>query len=120
MRLPSPPWTAAPRLDVTVVRKEAEKIVRGLAGLARGPDDGAVVLAQHLEPGADVVGVPHGRHDAERRAAEGRLSSRRQSSSNAYFFVPNAPERSRLRREACRWQWPNSCRAVRCQLIGSK
>ena len=48
-------------------------MVRGLARLARGPDYCAVIFAQHFEPGADVVGVPHGRHDAEGGAAEGRI-----------------------------------------------
>lgn len=42
------------------------------------------------------------------------------SSSKAYFFVPKEPEKSRLRREAWPVAWPSSCRAVRCQLIGSK
>src|SRR5271166_978454 len=47
-------------------------MVRGLARLARGPDYGAVIFAQHFEPGADIVGVPDRRHNAERCAAEGR------------------------------------------------
>ena len=37
---------------------------------AGGADDGPIILAQDLEPGADIVGVAHGRHDAERGGAE--------------------------------------------------
>jgi hypothetical protein len=31
----------------------------------------ALILAQHLQPGTDVVGVAHGRHDTERGTDEG-------------------------------------------------
>src|SRR3546814_20639576 len=48
-----------------------EQPVGGLAGRARSAEDRAVVLAQHLQPCTDVVGVPHGRLDAERSASEG-------------------------------------------------
>jgi hypothetical protein len=53
------------------MRPEGEQIVGGFRRGARGTNDGAVIVAQHLEPGPDVVGVPHGRHDAERGADEG-------------------------------------------------
>src|SRR5574337_836029 len=43
--------------------KEAEQKVGGLARLRCGADDGAIVLAEHLEPGADIVGVAHGGDD---------------------------------------------------------
>ena len=55
---------------VIAARKKAEEEVGGLARLRGRADDGAIVLAQHLEPGADVVGVAHRRHDAERGATE--------------------------------------------------
>lgn len=54
------------------VRLEGEQIVRGLGRGRSGPDDGAVVLAHHVEPGTEIVGMSHGRHDAERRACERR------------------------------------------------
>ena len=38
---------------------------------ARRAEDHAVVIAQHLQPGAEVIGVAHGRQDAERGADEG-------------------------------------------------
>src|SRR3546814_9099967 len=53
------------------MRPEGEQMVGGFRRGARGANDGAVILAQHLEPGSDVVGMPHGRHDAERGADEG-------------------------------------------------
>jgi hypothetical protein len=49
---------------------EAEQIVRGLARLRSGTHDGAIVFAQDLELRADIIGMAHGRHDPERRAAE--------------------------------------------------
>ena len=49
---------------------EAEQIVRGLARLRSGTHDGAIVFAQDLELRADIIGMVHGRHDPERRAAE--------------------------------------------------
>lgn len=48
-----------------IVGREGQKPVGGLARLAGGVDDGAIVLAQHFKPGADVVGVPDGRGDPE-------------------------------------------------------
>src|SRR3546814_2975323 len=54
------------------VRKKGEQPIGGLAGLAGGAHDRAVIFAQHLEPRADVVRVADRRDDAERSAAEGR------------------------------------------------
>ena len=50
---------------------EGEQVVGRLRSGAGGADDGAIVFAQHLEPGADIVGMAHRRHDAERGADEG-------------------------------------------------
>jgi len=44
---------------------ESEDEVRRLGRCAGGADDGAIVFAQHLQPRADIVGMAHGRHDAE-------------------------------------------------------
>ena len=52
-------------------RQKAEQEIGGLRRRARGAHDGAIILAQHLEPGTDVVGVAHGRHDAELGTNEG-------------------------------------------------
>ena len=60
----------------SVARHEAEEPVGGLARLAGGADDGAIVLAQHLEPGADIVSMADGGCDAERGATEGRVDLR--------------------------------------------
>ena len=53
---------------------EGEQIVGRLRCGACGADDRAVVLAQHLEPGGEIVGVPHGRHDRQRSADKGGRS----------------------------------------------
>src|SRR5205823_3043847 len=45
---------------------EAEQPLGRFAGLRRGTDDGAIVLAQHIQPRTNVVGMPHGRYDSER------------------------------------------------------
>src|SRR5260221_59315 len=50
---------------------EGEQVVGRLRRGARGADDGAIVLAQDLEPGSDIVGMAHRRDDAERGADEG-------------------------------------------------
>jgi len=50
---------------------ESEDVISSLARLRCRADDGAIVVAKHVDPGGKVVGVPHGRHDAERCAAEG-------------------------------------------------
>ena len=52
------------------VGQEAEQPIGRLAGLRGGADDGAIILAQDLQPGADIVGMADGQHDGEGRAAE--------------------------------------------------
>src|SRR5437016_1210370 len=42
---------------------EGEQVVGRLRRGAGGADDGAIVLAQDLEPGADIVGMAHRRDD---------------------------------------------------------
>jgi hypothetical protein len=54
-----------------VAGKESEEVVGGFAGLGCRADDGTIVFAQHLKPVSYVIGMPHGRHDAERGAAKG-------------------------------------------------
>src|SRR5689334_23200538 len=51
--------------------RERPDELRRLAGVAGSPEDGAMVLAKNIEPCADIVGMPDGRDDAERRAQEG-------------------------------------------------
>src|SRR5436305_173521 len=60
------------RIDIGA-RQKPEQPVGRLAGLGSGAHDGAIVLAQHLEPGADIVGMADGGRDAERGAAESRV-----------------------------------------------
>src|SRR3546814_13519441 len=48
-----------------------EHPVGGFARLARGAEDRAIILAQHGEPAAKIIGVAHGRNDTERGAEEG-------------------------------------------------
>jgi GntR family transcriptional regulator len=60
------------------VGPEAERPLGRFACLRRGADDGAIVLTQHIQPRTDVVGVPHGGRDAERRARERRAQLRDQ------------------------------------------
>src|SRR6266852_5774841 len=50
--------------------KEGEEIVGRLRRGAGGADNGAIVLAQDLEPGADIISMAHRRDDAERGADE--------------------------------------------------
>lgn len=50
---------------------ESEQIVGRFGGGARRADDGAVVFAQDVEPGAEIIGVAHRRHDRQCRADEG-------------------------------------------------
>src|SRR3546814_6365537 len=45
--------------------------VGGLAGLTRGSEDRAIILAQHGQPRRQIIGVAHGRDDAEGGAKEG-------------------------------------------------
>jgi hypothetical protein len=49
---------------------KGEQIVGRFGGGAGGRDNGAVVLTQHLEPGGEIISVPHGRHDRESGADE--------------------------------------------------
>src|SRR6266849_7633928 len=65
-------------VGLLILRQESKDVVGGLARLRRRADDSAVVLAQDLGPGADVIGMPHGRHDAEGSAAERRRNFRHQ------------------------------------------
>jgi hypothetical protein len=81
-----------------VFRQEGQHPVGRLAGLRGGADDGAGILAHDLQPGANVIGVAHRRHDAERGAAECAEIISAISSSKAYFFVPKEPEKSRFSR----------------------
>src|SRR3546814_8017215 len=48
-----------------------EHPVGGFARLARGAEDRAIILAQHGEPAAKIIGVAHGRNESERGAEEG-------------------------------------------------
>src|SRR3546814_17147488 len=45
--------------------------VGGLAGLTRGSEDRAIILAQHGQPRRQIIGVAHGRDDAEGGAKAG-------------------------------------------------
>src|SRR6266850_1500261 len=68
-------WTGASRdllvtLGVDRLWQEREQEIRGLRCCACCTHDSAVILMQHLQPGADVVGVTHGRNDTERSASE--------------------------------------------------
>lgn len=51
--------------------KEGQQIVGRFRGGAGGTDDGAVVLANDVQPRAEIICMPNGRDDAERRADEG-------------------------------------------------
>ena len=68
---PRPRWSSHWRRRVRRGRAGTPADSRTPSSRAGGADDGAVVLAQHLQPGTEVVRVAHGRHDAERRAYEG-------------------------------------------------
>src|SRR3546814_1944570 len=50
----------------------SEQPVGGFGGGTRRTKDRAAVLAQHLQPRAEIIGVADGRGDAERGAEEGR------------------------------------------------
>src|SRR3546814_3185160 len=50
---------------------EVEQEVCGFRGGAGRADDGPIILADDVQPGTEVIGVPDGRHDAERGADEG-------------------------------------------------
>src|SRR5438445_5559596 len=68
---PSCSFLAAPNDGIDRGRQKAEQEIGGLRCRARRTDDGAIILAQHLQPGTDVVSVAHGRHDTERGTNEG-------------------------------------------------
>ena len=53
------------------VGAKSEQIVRRLRRGAGGADDGAIIIAQDVDPGSDVIGMAHRRHDSERGADEG-------------------------------------------------
>ena len=76
---------------------KGEQIVRRLGGGTRRTHDGAIVLAQHLEPRTDVIGVAHRRHDAERGAHEGAASSRRGIHTGAMSPRPESEGRPLFR-----------------------
>jgi hypothetical protein len=59
-----------------------------------------VVLAQHLQPGADIVGVTHGRRDAERCAAKGRVHLGDQLLEGVFLGPEGAGE---IPVETCEW-----------------
>src|SRR3546814_7258698 len=51
---------------------EAQDVIRRLRRSTGGAHDRAVILAQHVHPCSNVVGMAYGRRDGERGAAEGR------------------------------------------------
>jgi hypothetical protein len=53
-----------------VVGQMGQQPVGRLAGLRGGTDDGAGILAHHLQPRAHVISVAHRRDDPERGATE--------------------------------------------------
>ena len=63
------------RLDAKIDREHCwqkiEEIVSGFGGGACGTNDGAIVLLQDIEPGAEAVGMAHRWHDAEQSADKG-------------------------------------------------
>ena len=67
---PSCSFLAASTGRIDRGRQKAEQEIGGLRCRARSSHDGAVILSQHLQPGTDVVGVAHGRHDTERGTNE--------------------------------------------------
>src|SRR3546814_6206505 len=59
--------------------------VGGLAGLTRGSEDRAIILAQPGQPRRQIIGVAHGRDDAEGGAKEGAAHSRDQFLAGIVF-----------------------------------
>src|SRR3546814_17193914 len=45
--------------------------VAGLAGLTRGSEDRAIILAQHVQPRRQIIGVAPGRDEAEGGSKDG-------------------------------------------------
>ena len=101
------------------VWQEAEDVVGGLACLRCGTYDRPIVLAQHLKPGADIVDVPHGRNDAERRAGERSAKLGDQFLERVFLRFVRARQVA-VKSRAVTTGMSESCSAVRCQLIGSK
>ena len=50
---------------------EVEQEACRFRGGAGGADDGPIILADDVQPGTEVIGVPDGRNDTERGADEG-------------------------------------------------
>src|SRR3546814_10354295 len=70
-RLPPRRWIACIGLFRGELPTEVEQEVCGFRGGAGRADDGPIILADDVQPGTEVIGVPDGRHDAERGADEG-------------------------------------------------
>src|SRR3546814_13485126 len=51
---------------------EAQDVIRLLRRSTRGAHDRAVLLAQHVQPCSNVVGLPYGLTEGERDPSEGR------------------------------------------------
>src|ERR1700689_5529008 len=75
-----------------IVRQEGEEPIGSPTSLRGRADDGAVVLAQHIQPGTDVVCMAHGRRDAERGAAEGSIHLRHQLLERIFLGAEGAGE----------------------------
>ena len=78
---------------------KCQDVIRRLRRRAGGAHDGAVVLPQHLEPRADIVGMAHGRGDAERGAQVGRRNFRNQLFERIFLRSERAGQ---VTVEACR------------------
>jgi hypothetical protein len=59
-------------IGVSSFAMPGEQPIGGAACSAGGAEDCAIILAQHLQPRADVVGMADGGRDAECRTQEGR------------------------------------------------
>ena len=99
--------------------EKSQKEIGRLARLRGGADDGPVVLAQHFEPGRDVISMTHRRHDTEGRAAEGGVHLGHQFFEGVFLRAKGAGEIA-VEAGGAPLACPSSWRAVRCQLIGSK
>src|SRR3546814_7723257 len=64
--------------DLYLALAEGDDIFGRLGRLGGGAEDSAAVLAQDGEPKAEVIGVAHGRDQAEGRADEGGRNLRDQ------------------------------------------
>src|SRR3546814_18788656 len=70
-RLPPRRWIACIGLIRGELTTEVEQDVCGFRGGAGRADDGPIILADDVQPGTAVIGVPAGRPDAQRGADEG-------------------------------------------------